>query len=129
MVVNTCQELIMRYIVEVHRTMVSTELQQLEVSTQRQIQKCATISRSAMTTISGLSFTLRLSKSGETSIFTTSVSGLGINLTASSGLNFLIAGRQASQRQKNRWAIQLNNIRDKASYIAQSRANIRALQH
>ncbi len=43
--------------------------------------------RSAMTTISGLSFTLRLSKSGETSIFTTmAVSGLGINLTASSGV-------------------------------------------
>ena len=43
--------------------------------------------RSAMTSISGLSWTLRLSKSGQTSIFTTmSVSGFGINLTASSGV-------------------------------------------
>ena len=33
-VVVTHQELIMQYIVEVHQTMVSTELQQLEVSTQ-----------------------------------------------------------------------------------------------
>ena len=44
--------------------------------------------RTAVATAMGLEFTLRLSKSGQTSIFTTySVAGMGINLTASSGIS------------------------------------------
>jgi len=44
--------------------------------------------RTAQCTAYGLEFTLRLSKSGQTSIFTTySVAGMGINLTASSGIS------------------------------------------
>tara|TARA_Y100000004_G_scaffold63672_1_gene71452 strand:+ start:1627 stop:2376 length:750 start_codon:yes stop_codon:yes gene_type:complete len=42
---------------------------------------------SAMSTVTGLSFTLRLSKSGETSLYTTMAAGFaGISMTASSGV-------------------------------------------
>ena len=44
--------------------------------------------RTANCTATGLEFTIRLSKSGQTSIFTTyTVAGMGINLTASSGIS------------------------------------------
>ena len=44
--------------------------------------------RTASCTATGLEFTIRLSKSGQTSIFTTyTVAGMGINLTASSGIS------------------------------------------
>ena len=44
--------------------------------------------RTATCSAQGLEFTLRLSKSGQTSIFTTyTVAGMGIQLTASSGIS------------------------------------------